>query len=62
MSIIIGRPINGISLNGNEFLLDNEGNFIEFENSTIAKQFLIDNGHENWSDDDLTDAYNFIEY
>ena len=44
MSILIGRPINGISINGLEYVLDEHGYEMLFENEAKAKQFLIDNG------------------
>jgi len=33
---MIARPINGISLNGNEFLLDKNGNEMTFKNKEEA--------------------------
>ena len=56
---IVGRPIEGISLNGLEYLLDDEGNLMEFDSPIEAKEFLRENGHEDWSDDELEDAYMF---
>ena len=42
--VIIGRHINGITLNPLEYLLDNSGNVMEFENEDTAKAFLKENG------------------
>ncbi len=41
---IIGRPINGISLNGFEYVLDEDGDEMIFESTTAAKEFLSDIG------------------
>jgi hypothetical protein len=42
--VIIGRPINGISINGVEWLLDDDGEPMRFVDGNTAKQFLLDNG------------------
>ena len=47
MTIIIGHPINGISINGLEYLLDRGGELAKFEDEAQAKQFLRDHGFEN---------------
>jgi len=44
MSFLIGRPINGISLNGNEYVLGDDGNPRVFPNMVEAKQFLAGKG------------------
>ena len=45
MSFIIGRPINGISLNGLEYVLDApDGNVMEFESEAKAQEFCLNNG------------------
>jgi hypothetical protein len=59
--ILIARPINGISLNGREYLLDEENKEMEFKDKESAKQFLRDNGYENFSDEELEDSFDFIE-
>lgn len=43
--IVIGRPINNIALNGDEFLLDGTGtgDYMYFDTVTEAKTFLIVN-------------------
>ena len=58
--IIIGRPINGISLNGDEYLLDDSGEYMEFKNEDEAKLFLRDNGFGEYSEDELNDSFNFV--
>jgi hypothetical protein len=42
--VIVGRHIYGITLNPLEYLLDNSGNEMEFENEDTAKAFLKENG------------------
>lgn len=42
--ILVGRPVEGISLNGDEFLLDNKGNPLVFNSIEQAKDFLIIKG------------------
>jgi hypothetical protein len=42
--VIIGRPINGISINGLEYALDEHGKVKEFADKKEAVQFLKDNG------------------
>lgn len=59
--ILIGRPINGISLNGLEYLLDDKKEPREFKDRDEAKQFLRDNGYSGMSDEELEDAFNFVE-
>lgn len=55
----IGRPINGIGLNGLEYLLDENENIMEFKTPEEAKAFLRENGHEDWTDDEFEDSYMF---
>jgi hypothetical protein len=59
--ILIGRPINGISLNGLEFLLDDKNEPMEFADKDKAKEFLKANGYADFSDEELEDAFNFVE-
>jgi hypothetical protein len=62
MSIIIGKPINGISLNSLEYLMNDEGTSEkEFGNIKLAKGFLLDNGYEGWTDEELEDNFIFEE-
>lgn len=42
--VIIGRPINGISINGNEYVCDENGTAIFFVDEDTARAFLKDNG------------------
>ena len=58
--VIIGRPVNGISINGLEWLLDDNGELKEFIDSNMARSFLLENGEniENiysyWFEDEGT--------
>lgn len=42
--IIIGRPINGISINGLEYVSDDDGKPMEFPSVEAAKAFLTEHG------------------
>lgn len=53
--VVIGRAINGISINGLEYALDDAGNYIHFNSIEEAKQFLRDNGVED--EEDLEDCF-----
>jgi hypothetical protein len=55
--ITVSRPYLGISLNGDEFLLDDSGNVMKFQNKEQAREFLIDSGMEEYE----LDALNFHE-
>ena len=59
--IEIGRFIDGISLNGLEWLLDDEGNVLKFNSKDDAMDFLRDNGFDEFSDEDLEDSFVFQE-
>jgi hypothetical protein len=48
--LIVGRPINGISLNPLEYLLDARGYVIAFDSGNQAKRFLKRAG---FTDDDI---------
>lgn len=62
MAIIIGKPINGISLNGLEYLMNDENTSeIEFGNIKLAKGFLLDNGYEGFTDEELENSFIFEE-
>jgi hypothetical protein len=59
--IVIGRPVEGIYLNGLEFLLEDDGSKeMEFESKEKAVEFLREAG-ETLSDEDLVLAYVFID-
>lgn len=60
--ISIQRAINGISLNGNESLLDEDGEIKLFRDKQEAYTFLRENGGcEDFSDENLEDAFWFVD-
>lgn len=56
--IIIGRYINGVSLNGLEYLLNPDGTEVRFKSVDQAKQYLLDNGV---SEADVDECFVFQE-
>lgn len=54
--VAIGRPIEGVSLNGLEYALDDSGDVYAFTGVDSAKKFLTDNGV---AEDDL-DEFAFV--
>lgn len=50
VGVIIGRPINGISLNGNEYVEDDAGQLMVFPSEDAARDFLKAHGV---TDDDI---------
>ena len=60
--VTIERPINGISLNGTEFLLDDEGEVMTFDNRNYAFTFLRENGYDDFTDDEIEDSFLFNDY
>lgn len=50
MKIVVGRHIEGITLNQLEYLLDEEGELMTFVSEKKAKKFLKEEG---FSDDDI---------
>jgi len=56
--VTVGRPINGISLNGDEFLLDEDDNVLQFHSKDDAYQFLRDNGVD-LTDEEMEDSFRF---
>ena len=61
MGIVIGRPINGISLNGLEYLLDENGDYKLFNSKEEAKAFLNSSFEEPLTDDELEDNFMFLD-
>ena len=56
---IVGQAINGISLNGLEWLMDNEDEEMEFNSIEEAINFLKDNGYDDWEDEEIRDTFTF---
>jgi len=58
MKYMIGKSVNGISLNGNEYLLDDNGDIMKFDNKDNCLNFIKENiTDENpedflWNDED----------
>lgn len=52
--IAITRPINGVTINGNESLLNSNNEVMLFENEVTAKEFLTTNGFTNEDMKDLS--------
>jgi len=48
--VIIGRHIDGITINPLEYLLDDSGDEMEFDNEESAKRFLREQG---FTDDEI---------
>jgi hypothetical protein len=61
MAIVIGRPINGISINGLEYLLGEDGEYKPFESREEAKAFLNSMFEEPLTDDQLEDGFMFLD-
>ncbi len=59
--IKIGRAIEGISINGKEWLLDDKNQIMTFSSTENAKEFLKENGFESLSDDELEDSFFYEE-
>ena len=57
----ISRAIEGISINGKEYLLDNDGNVLNFQNEENAILFLKENGFEKFSNEDFQNSFFFEE-
>lgn len=61
MSIVIGRPINGIGLNGLEFLMnDDNTDYKLFEDKKEAMDYLNSLMEEQLTDDELEDGFVFL--
>ena len=43
--IIIGKPINGVTINGCEWLIDSNNDYMRFNSIEEAQIFLFDNGY-----------------
>lgn len=62
MSIVIGRPINGISLNGLEYLMNEDNSDYKlFNNKEEAKAFLNSLMEQPLTDDELEDSFMFLD-
>jgi len=59
--ISIYRYINDISLNGREYLLDEENQILKFNNEKQAFNFLSDGGIEAKDEEELEDYGIYLE-
>ena len=60
--IIIGRPIEGIAINGLEYLMNEDNtDYKFFDNKESAMQFLRNNINEEVTDDELEDSFMFLD-
>ena len=59
--VIIGRAINGISINGLEYVLDENNEPIVFDDVEDAMQHLRDNGYEGFTNEKLDELFTFEE-
>ena len=59
--IEIARAIEGISINGKEWLLDENGNTMKFESKETAVEFLESKGFEKLSNEEFENSFFFEE-
>ena len=59
--IKIGRAIEGVSLNGIEWLLDEENDIMTFSSRENAKEFLKENGFDSFTEEELEDSFFYEE-
>lgn len=57
----IARAIEGISINGKEFLLNENENTMKFKTIESAKEFLKSKGFEYLSNEELEEVFFFEE-
>ena len=62
MSIVIGRPVEGISLNGLEYLMNEKNQeYMLFESKRHAMDFLNTLFEEPLTDEELEDGFMFLD-
>lgn len=59
--VTISKAINGISINGNETLLNEDGSVMEFKDKEEAISFLRDHGFD-LTDEEFEDDFTFTTY
>ncbi len=59
--IKIGRAIERISINGKEWLLDNNDELMTFSSKDLAIKFLKENGYSKLKKEELEDLFFFEE-
>ena len=55
--VIVGRPIEGIGINGDEYLLDDQGGELMFNTEEQAREFLIEKG--GYAKEDVDDCVRY---
>ena len=55
--VIVGRPIEGIGINGDEYLLDDDGAELVFNTEAQAREFLIEKG--GYTAENVDDCVNY---
>lgn len=59
--IAVGRAIEGISLNGKEYLRHNQGTIMAFPSREDAREFLRENGFHLLSNEEIEESFFFEE-
>lgn len=59
--IQVGRAIEGVSINGKEWLLDDNNDIMKFESQEMALRFLKENGFDKLTDEELKDSFFYEE-
>lgn len=59
--IAVKRAIEGISINGYEWLLDKNNKIMKFNNRKVATTFLRSNGFDELSDSEINETFTFEE-
>mgnify|MGYP003412672115 FL=1 len=57
MSILLGRHIEGITLNPLEFAMDNNGVLLSFDTEELANSFLL---QEGYTQDQIDNSITFL--
>ena len=57
----VARPINGVHINGVEYLLDDDGNPRVFATQELAVLFLQANGFGHMTSAEILDAFDIAE-
>lgn len=57
MSILIGRHINGITINSLEYAKDDNDNLFKFDTEELANSFLLSKG---FTQDQINDSITFV--
>lgn len=61
MAWMIGRPINGVTINGNEYVCDDDGITILFPTEEEAREFVHAHGYTDEMIEDEGIVFEFVE-